>query len=47
MGQVTFFKLKAGSRLVPHVGTNNFRLTAHLGLIVPEGDLTLRVACVQ
>ena len=47
MGQVTFFKLKAGSHLVPHVGTNNFRLTAHLGLIVPEGDLTLRVACVQ
>ena len=43
LGQVTFFKLKAGSHLVPHVGTCNLRLTAHLGLIIPEG-VSLRVA---
>jgi len=35
-GQVSLLKLEAGTRLVPHYGTVNWRYTAHLGLLVPD-----------
>lgn len=34
--QVTFLRLEAGAVLAPHCGPKNTRLTAHLGLIVPQ-----------
>jgi len=36
-GQVSLLKLEAGTSLVPHFGSVNWRYTAHLGLAVPEG----------
>lgn len=36
-GQVSLLKLDAGATLVPHFGSVNWRYTAHLGLLVPEG----------
>ena len=36
-GEVGIFKLAPNSSLVPHTGNSNVRLTAHLGLLVPEG----------
>lgn len=35
-GQVSLLKLEAGSTLVPHFGSVNWRYTAHLGLLVPD-----------
>lgn len=35
--------MSVGLRVFQHCGSNNFRITAHLGLIVPNG-LSLRVA---
>ena len=35
-GQVTLLKLKPGANLVHHCGPTNKRLTAHLGLKIPE-----------
>merc|ERR1712226_851078 len=35
-GQVRLLKLEAGSILVPHFGSVNWRYTAHLGLLVPD-----------
>lgn len=40
-GQVSLLKLEEGTSLVPHFGSVNWRYTAHLGLIVPEG-VTMR-----
>ncbi len=37
-GQVQFSILTAGGRLRPHSGATNLRLTAHLPLVVPEGN---------
>eukprot|EP00927_Polykrikos_kofoidii_P041115 TRINITY_DN35033_c0_g1_i1.p1 TRINITY_DN35033_c0_g1~~TRINITY_DN35033_c0_g1_i1.p1 ORF type:complete len:425 (-),score=47.13 TRINITY_DN35033_c0_g1_i1:33-1241(-) len=36
-GQVSLLSLAAGAKLVPHFGSVNWRYTAHLGLLVPEG----------
>eukprot|EP00747_Dinoflagellata_sp_TGD_P193588 gnl/TRDRNA2_/TRDRNA2_59962_c0_seq1.p1 gnl/TRDRNA2_/TRDRNA2_59962_c0~~gnl/TRDRNA2_/TRDRNA2_59962_c0_seq1.p1 ORF type:complete len:424 (+),score=73.04 gnl/TRDRNA2_/TRDRNA2_59962_c0_seq1:70-1272(+) len=36
-GQVSLLKLEAGTTLVPHFGSVNWRYVAHLGLLVPEG----------
>ena len=36
-GQVTIFRLAPGAHLRAHTGPTNLRLTAHLGLIVPDG----------
>lgn len=35
-GEIIFSKLSPKTRIAPHCGTTNLRLTAHLGLIVPE-----------
>merc|ERR1712060_789253 len=35
-GQVSLLKLEAGTTLVPHFGSVNWRYTSHLGLLVPE-----------
>merc|ERR1711972_1147292 len=35
-GQVSLLKLEAGTKLVPHFGSVNWRFTAHLGLLVPD-----------
>lgn len=35
--QVEFLTLAPGTKLKPHCGTTNRRLTLHLGVIVPEG----------
>lgn len=35
-GQVSLLKLEAGTTLVPHFGSVNWRYTAHLGLLVPD-----------
>uniref|UniRef100_A0A7S3VGB8 Aspartyl/asparaginy/proline hydroxylase domain-containing protein n=1 Tax=Chaetoceros debilis TaxID=122233 RepID=A0A7S3VGB8_9STRA len=35
-GEIIFSKLSPKTRITPHCGTTNLRLTAHLGLIVPE-----------
>ncbi len=43
-GQIHFSLLTPGSKLRPHCGPSNYRLTAHLGLIVPQGDVHIRVA---
>jgi Aspartyl/Asparaginyl beta-hydroxylase len=44
LGEIAMFSaLNPGGRLVPHCGPWNFRLTMHLGLIVPEGGW-IRVA---
>lgn len=36
-GQVRLLKLEEGTALVPHFGSVNWRYTAHLGLLVPNG----------
>ena len=41
IGQVTIFRLRPGSHLRPHTGTNNVRLTNHLGLIIHSHWLPL------
>lgn len=35
--QATIFRLTPGTKLMPHFGTTNRRLCAHLGLVIPEG----------
>lgn len=37
MPEIFFSRLKPGAHIIPHFGQMNFRLTVHLGLIVPEG----------
>lgn len=37
LGEALFSKLMPGTRLRPHCGPTNMRLTCHLGLRVPEG----------
>jgi aspartate beta-hydroxylase len=43
LGQSHFSIVRAHSRLTPHCGATNLRLTAHLGLVVPE-QTYIRVA---
>jgi len=44
-GEIIFSRLAPGSYIQSHCGPTNFRLTAHLGLIVPESpDCKIRVA---
>ncbi len=44
VGEVVMFSaLNPGAKLVPHCGPWNFRLTMHLGLVIPEGGW-IRVA---
>jgi aspartyl/asparaginyl beta-hydroxylase (cupin superfamily) len=42
-GEVGIFKLARNSSLVPHTGNTNFRLTAHLALLVPRAGASLTV----
>lgn len=37
MPEIFFSRLKPGGHIIPHYGQMNFRLTVHLGLIVPDG----------
>ena len=37
VGESLFSRLAPGSRLRPHCGSTNVRLTCHLGLVVPDG----------
>ncbi|KAJ8599487.1 hypothetical protein CTAYLR_010440 [Chrysophaeum taylorii] len=39
-GETLFSTLAPGTRLRPHCGSTNARLTLHLGVVVPAGDLT-------
>ena len=39
-GFVSFSILKPGTHLLPHTGANNLRLRYHLGISVPESELT-------
>ena len=39
VGEVTFSALSAGAHLKPHCGSTNARLTAHLPLLVPDGEV--------
>ena len=41
-GSAFFSLMRPGSRLAPHCGPTNRRLRAHLGLVVPEGDIRIR-----
>ena len=41
-GSAYFSLLRPGTRLSPHCGPTNARLRAHLGLVVPEGDIRIR-----
>jgi len=44
VGEIVMFSaLNPGAKLVPHCGPWNFRLTMHLGLVIPEGGW-IRVA---
>jgi len=43
-GEVIFSRLAGGTRINAHCGTTNIRLTAHLGLVVPESDCHICVA---
>jgi len=43
LGQVHFSLLTPGTRLKPHCGGTNYRLTAHLGMIIPRGDVGIKV----
>jgi aspartate beta-hydroxylase len=43
IGESTFSALHAGAHLLPHCGSTNARLTAHLPLEVPEGACSIRV----
>ena len=43
-GEVIFSRLAGGTRINAHCGTTNIRLTAHLGLVVPESDCRICVA---
>ena len=41
-GSAYFSLLRPGTRLRAHCGPTNARLRAHLGLVVPEGDIRIR-----
>lgn len=41
--EVIFSRLQAGGHIVPHFGRTNVRLTAHMGVIIPD-DCAIRVA---
>ena len=41
-GSAYFSLLRPGTRLSAHCGPTNARLRAHLGLVVPEGDICIR-----
>jgi len=43
IGESTFSALHAGAHLLPHCGSTNVRLTAHLPLVVPGGACSIRV----
>ena len=43
IGESTFSALHGGAHLKPHCGSTNCRLTCHLPLIVPPGDVSIRV----
>ena len=43
VGESTFSALHGGAHLKPHCGSTNCRLTCHLPLLVPEGDVSIRV----
>ena len=37
MPEIFFSRLQPGGHIIPHYGQMNFRLTIHLGLIIPDG----------
>jgi len=41
-GSAYFSLLRPGTALKPHCGPTNARLRAHLGLVVPDGDICIR-----
>lgn len=41
--EIIFSRLQARGHIVPHFGRTNVRLTAHMGIIIPDG-CTIRVA---
>jgi len=43
LGYVYFSVLTPGSHIASHCGPSNVRLRAHLGLVVPNGECSLRV----
>ena len=43
VGESTFSALHGGAHLKPHCGSTNCRLTCHLPLLVPPGDVSIRV----
>jgi aspartate beta-hydroxylase len=43
VGESTFSALHSGAHLKPHCGSTNCRLTCHLPLIVPKGEVAIRV----
>lgn len=42
LGEVLFSTLAPGTLLRPHCGSSNARLTLHFGVVVPDGDLSIR-----
>lgn len=43
-GQVKFSVVEPNTHIWPHCGPTNCRLRAHLGLVVPDGGVSIRVA---
>ena len=43
VGESTFSALHSGAHLKPHCGSTNTRLTCHLPLLVPKGEVSIRV----
>ena len=43
VGESTFSALHGGAHLKPHCGSTNTRLTCHLPLLVPKGEVSIRV----
>ena len=43
VGECTFSALGPGAHLKPHCGSTNCRLTCHLPLLVPKGEVAIRV----
>ena len=41
-GETLFSTLAPGTRLRPHCGSTNARLTCHFGVVVPDGDVKIR-----
>lgn len=42
-GETLFSVLAPGTRLRPHTGSSNGRLTCHMGICIPDGDIKIRV----